>query len=171
MFPGLFTTQQYATQTLVLGSRPWPRGLFTLSARLVDGAGAGRCRMPGAVSVQVLAGRRAGRGWVPCRRRGQGSESGLSTVTQLQGPCSMAGCGKLLALWRWSHFKQRWRACAAEGDFYGHTNIGSGPVRSSQATRDAYMGGGRGIPSRGRSRSMRLLLRTLTGLHVRPGQG
>ena len=68
----MFTTQQYATQTLVLGSRPWPRGLFTLSARLVDGAGAGRCRMPGAVSDQVLAGRRAGRGWGPRSTAGAG---------------------------------------------------------------------------------------------------
>ena len=47
-------------------------GLFTLSARLVDGAGAGRCRKPGAVSDQVLAGRRgAGRGWGP-RSTGRG---------------------------------------------------------------------------------------------------
>ena len=37
MFPSLYATQQYATQTFVLGPRPWPRGLFTLSARLVDG--------------------------------------------------------------------------------------------------------------------------------------
>ena len=28
MFPSLYATQQYATQTLVLGPRPWPRGLF-----------------------------------------------------------------------------------------------------------------------------------------------
>ena len=41
MFPVLFTTQNNTTQTDVLGSRPWPRGLFTLSARLVDGAGRG----------------------------------------------------------------------------------------------------------------------------------
>ena len=40
----------FSTQTLVPGPRPWHGGLFTLSARLVDGAGAGRCRMPGAVS-------------------------------------------------------------------------------------------------------------------------
>ena len=53
-FPYLCATQRCATQTLVLGPWPWPRGLFTLSARLVDGAGAGRCRMPGAVSDQVL---------------------------------------------------------------------------------------------------------------------
>ena len=63
MFPVLFTTQNNTTQTDVLGSRPWPRGLFTLSARLVDGAGAGRCRMPGAVSDQVF-GRSTGLGAV-----------------------------------------------------------------------------------------------------------
>ena len=41
MFPVLFTTQNNTTQTDVLG--PWPShgGLFTLSARLVDGEGAG----------------------------------------------------------------------------------------------------------------------------------
>ena len=72
MFPSLFATQNNATHTYVLGSRPWPRGLFTLSARLVDGAGAGRVRMPGAVSDQVLAGRRVGRGWGPRSTAGAG---------------------------------------------------------------------------------------------------
>ena len=41
-----FPNTQHTTHTFVLGPWPWPRGLFTLSARLVDGAGAGRCRMP-----------------------------------------------------------------------------------------------------------------------------
>ena len=61
----------FSTQTLVPGPRPWHGGLFTLSARLVDGAGAGRCRMPGAVSDQVLPvdGRR---GWGPRSTAGAG---------------------------------------------------------------------------------------------------
>ena len=51
IFPLFSSTRRFSTQTLVLGPWPWPRGLFTLSARLVDGAGAGRCRMPGAVVI------------------------------------------------------------------------------------------------------------------------
>ena len=61
----LYTKHTLYTHLCSRAAWPWPRGLFTLSARLVDGAGAGRCRMPGAVSDQVLAGRRAGRGWGP----------------------------------------------------------------------------------------------------------
>ena len=61
MFPSLFTTQQYTTQTLVLESWPWPRGLFTLSARLVVARAGVGCR--GAVSDQVF-GRSTGLGAV-----------------------------------------------------------------------------------------------------------
>ena len=70
MFPVLCPTQNCPTHTFVLGSWPWPRGLFTLSARLVDGAGAGQYRMPRG-RVRSGLGRSTGwRGW--SRRRGQG---------------------------------------------------------------------------------------------------
>ena len=42
----------FSTQTLVPGPRPWHGGLFTLSARLVDGAGAGRCRIQGPCPIR-----------------------------------------------------------------------------------------------------------------------
>ena len=94
MFPSLCATQTCATQTDVLGSRPWPRGLFTLSARLVDGAGAGRCRMPGAVSDQVLAGLRRGQGSESSQTQLAGFEGSGSSSTQPESPrlpsCSRA---------------------------------------------------------------------------------
>ena len=73
--PVFSSTRLLSTQTLVLGSWPWPRGLFTLSARLVDGAGAGRCRMLGTVSDQSWPVYELGAAGIPGRWRGQGSES------------------------------------------------------------------------------------------------
>ena len=56
--PVFSSTRFLSTHTFVLGPWPWPRGLFTLSARLVVARAGVGCR--GAVSDQVLAGRR---GW------------------------------------------------------------------------------------------------------------
>ena len=91
MFPVLFTTQNNTTQTDVLGSRPWPRGLFTLSARLVDGAGAGRCRMPrGRVRSGLWPVDGAGRGWGPLHPiRCAGSTGGCSSAVPSSSGCEV----------------------------------------------------------------------------------
>ena len=80
----------FSTQTLVPGPRPWHGGLFTLSARLVDGAGAGRCRMPGAVSDQVLPvdGRR---GWGSVDGGGRVPPASSSSVTPGHKLCVAPG--------------------------------------------------------------------------------
>ena len=80
----------FSTQTLVPGPRPWHGGLFTLSARLVDGAGAGRCRMPGAVSDQVLPvdGRR---GWGSVDGGGRVPSASSSSVTPGHKLCVAPG--------------------------------------------------------------------------------
>ena len=80
----------FSTQTLVPGPRPWHGGLFTLSARLVDGAGAGRCRMPRAVSDQVLPvdGRR---GWGSVDGGGRVPSASSSSVTPGHKLCVAPG--------------------------------------------------------------------------------
>ena len=73
MFRCFLTTPNSSTHTFVLGPWPWPRGLFTLSARLVDGAGAGRCRMPrGRVRSGLGRSTGAGRSWGPRSTAGAG---------------------------------------------------------------------------------------------------